>query len=82
MRASSMVEQPDSEARISAGPIRITIEIDRPKLGLDGARGHMRSAVREMLISLREVLDAGIQTIEQRERHNGRTEAAEKIDIE
>ena len=52
---------------VHAGPIRITIEIDRPRVGMGKARGHMRGAVREALISLREVLDAGIQAVEERE---------------
>ena len=31
------------------------------------AGGHMRGAVREALISLREVLDAGIQAVDERD---------------
>ncbi len=52
--------------RAQAGPIRITIEIDRPRVGLGKAQGHMRAAVREALVSLREVLDAGIQAVDDR----------------
>ena len=64
-----------------AGPIRITIEIDRPSVGVGKAGGHMRGAVREALISLREVLDAGIQAVDARDDEApGRT--SERIDIE
>ncbi len=52
---------------VHAGPIRITIEIDRPRVGVGKASGHMRGAVREALISLREVLDAGIQAVDDRD---------------
>ncbi len=74
-----MAESENSEARREAAPIRITIEIDRPHVGLGKARGHMRSAVREIMISLREVLDAGIEAIEKRDEP---AETPEKIAIE
>lgn len=74
-----MAESPDREKRVEAGPVRITIEIDRPRLGLTGARSHMGSAVREILLSLREVLDAGIESLEKREEA---VEAPEEIAIE
>ncbi len=65
---------------VHAGPIRITIEIDRPRVGVGKAGGHMRGAVREALVSLREVLDAGIQAVE--ERDDGPTSStSERIDI-
>ena len=60
-------------------PLRITIEIDRPHVELGKASGHMRGAVREMLLSLREVLDAGIQTLDPSERQGS---SAEQIKIE
>ena len=60
-------------------PLRITIEIDRPRLGMGKASGHMRGAVREVLLSLREVLDAGIQTLDPSERPSS---SAEQIKIE
>jgi len=69
----------DHSERLEMGPIRITIEIDRPKLGLGKARTHMRAAVREILVSLREVLDAGIEAVEKREESAA---APEKIKIE
>ena len=43
------------------------------------ASGHMRGAVREVLLSLREVLDAGIQTLDPSERQ---ASSAEQIKIE
>ncbi len=67
------------QLKASAGPIRITIEIDRPEIGLTGARGHLRAAVREALMSLREVLDAGIDTLETEDQPG---DPAEKIVIE
>ncbi len=67
------------ELKASAGPIRITIEIERPAIGLMGAGGHLRSAVREALMSLREVLEAGIDTLETDEKP---TDTAEKITID
>lgn len=59
-----MTDAEDSGDHVEAGPIRIIIEIDRPRIGLGNARGHMRAAVREALVSLREVLDAGIQAVD------------------
>ena len=59
-----MNDAQDSGDQVEAGPIRITIEIDRPRVGIGKARGHMRAAVREALVSLREVLDAGIQAVD------------------
>lgn len=60
-------------------PLRITIEIDRPHIGMGKATGHMRGAVREVLLSLREVLDAGIHTLDPSERQ---ASSAEQIKIE
>jgi len=74
-----MAESAEAETHVEAGPIRITIEIDRPRLGLSGARSHMRSGVREILLSLREVLDAGIESIDKRE---AAADPPEKIPIE
>ncbi len=63
-----MTEEKDGAGgHVHAGPIRITIEIDRPRVGVGKAGGHMRGAVREAMISLREVLDAGIQAVEERD---------------
>lgn len=74
-------ERSGAGGHVHAGPIRITIEIDRPRVGMGKASGHMRGAVREALISLREVLDAGIQAVE--ERDNGAAgSTSERIDIE
>lgn len=74
-----MADTSGEETRREPSPIRITIEIDRPRLGLRSARGHMRAAVRETLLSLREVLDAGIETLN--ESDESATEP-EKIAIE
>ena len=63
----------------SAGPIRITIEIDRPEIGLAGARDQLRAAIRDAMLSLREVLDAGIDTLE---TENRSADTPEKITIE
>ena len=73
-------ERVGAGGHVHAGPIRITIEIDRPRVGVGKAGGHMRGAVREALISLREVLDAGIQAVE--ERDDGATSTSERIDID
>lgn len=74
-----MIEASGDDGQVRAGPIRITVEIDRPQLGLGGARDHMRSAVRQALLSLREVLDAGIDTLGDREET---ASSPEKITIE
>ena len=58
-------EKGGAGGHVHAGPIRITIEIDRPRVGVGKAGGHMRGGVREALISLREVLDAGIQAVDE-----------------
>ena len=60
-------EKGGAGGHVHAGPIRITVEIDRPQVGMGKAGGHIRGAVREALISLREVLDAGIQAVDERE---------------
>ena len=74
-------EKSGAGGHAQAGPIRITIEIDRPRVGVGKAGGHMRSAVREALISLREVLDAGIQAVDERE--NGKSSStSERIAID
>lgn len=74
-----MAESASNGTEIHSSPIRITIEIDRPHLGLVKARGHMRGAVREVLLSLREVLDAGIETLDPSE---STPRSAEQITIE
>ena len=74
-----MTEGATNGAQRHNAPLRITIEIDRPQVGLGKASGHMRGAVREVLLSLREVLDAGIQTLDPSER---RASSAEQIKIE
>ena len=42
-------ERSGAGGHVHAGPIRITIEIDRPRVGVGKAGGHMRGAVREAL---------------------------------
>ena len=74
-----MTEGAADGAQQHGAPLRITIEIDRPHVGLGKASGHMRGAVREVLLSLREVLDAGIQTLGPSERQ---ATSAEQIKIE
>ena len=74
-----MTEGAADGAQQHGAPLRITIEIDRPHVGLGKASGHMRGAVREVLLSLREVLDAGIQTLDPSERQ---ATSAEQIKIE
>ncbi len=74
-----MTEGAADGAQQHGAPLRITIEIDRPHVGLGKASGHMRGAVREVLLSLREVLDAGIQTLGPSERS---ATSAEQIKIE
>ena len=74
-----MTEGAANGSQRHGAPIRITIEIDRPHLGLGNAGGHMRGAVREVLLSLREVLDASIQTLDPSERPGS---TAEQIKIE
>ena len=74
-----MTEGAADGAQQHGAPLRITIEIDRPNVGLGKASGHMRGAVREVLLSLREVLDAGIQTLGPSERQ---ATSAEQIKIE
>ena len=74
-----MTEGAANGAQQHGAPLRITIEIDRPHVGLGKASGHMRGAVREVLLSLREVLDAGIQTLGPSERQ---ATSAEQIKIE
>ena len=74
-----MTEGAADGAQQHGAPLRITIEIDRPHVGLGKASGHMRGAVREVLLSLREVLDAGIQTLGPSERP---ATSAEQIKIE
>ena len=76
-----MTNAEDSGNQVEAGPIRITIEIDRPRVGLGKARGHMRAAVLEALVSLREVLDAGIQAVDTQEK-SADEDKPEKIAIE
>lgn len=74
-------ERSGAGGHVHAGPIRITIEIDRPSVGVGKAGGHMRGAVREALISLREVLDAGIQAVD--ERDDGKSSStSERIAID
>lgn len=74
-----MTEGAANGAQQHRAPLRITIEIDRPQLGVGKASVHMRGAVREVLLSLREVLDAGIQTLDSSERQGS---SAEQIKIE
>lgn len=74
-------EKGGAGGHVHAGPIRITIEIDRPSVGVGKASGHMRSAVREAMISLREVLDAGIQAVDERDE-DASSSTSERIAIE
>lgn len=74
-----MTENSANGAQQHGAPLRITIEIDRPQIGVGKASVHMRGAVREVLLSLREVLDAGIQTLGPSERQGS---SAEQIKIE
>ena len=74
-------EKGGAGGHVHAGPIRITIEIDRPQVGVGKAGGHMRSAVREAMISLREVLDAGIQAVDER-NEDASSSTSERIAID
>ena len=74
-----MTERASNGTEVHNSPIRITIEIDRPHLGLNKVRGHMCGADREVLLSLREVLDAGIETLDPSENP---PPSAEQITIE
>lgn len=74
-------EKGGAGGHVHAGPIRITIEIDRPSVGVGKAGGHMRSAVREAMISLREVLDAGIQAVDD-DDDGAASSTSERIDID
>ncbi len=55
---------PDAKSS-SDGPIRITVEIERPAVILDDIGPHARGAVREALKTLRSALDVALRLIEE-----------------
>ncbi len=59
----------DQTASASAGPIRITIEVERPSAIIAELGPHARGAAREALLTIRGALDLALRFVD--DEHDG-----------